>query len=73
MIAMPAWSLRCGQTEQFHDLTRARGRLASAESVQLAEGRQILGDTQIRVDPQFLRRVAEEPGGGEGPGSRPAD
>ena len=47
------------QPEEVHDLTRARGRLASAEPVQLAEGRQILGDAQVRVDPQFLRRVPD--------------
>ena len=48
------------QPEEVHDLTRARGRLASTESVQLAEGREVLSDAQIWVDAQLLRRVSDQ-------------
>lgn len=37
----------------------ARGRLASAESVQLAESREILGDAQVGVDAEVLGRVPD--------------
>ena len=51
-------SLLC-EAEEFHDLAGARGRLASAESVQFAESREILGDAQVGVDTQLLRRVPD--------------
>ena len=65
-------SLLC-EAEEVHDLAGARGRLASAESVQLSEGCQILGDAQVRVDAQLLRRVSDQPCGVGGRGAVAAD
>ena len=61
------------EAEEVHHLARARGRLTSSEPVQFAEGREVLGDSQIRVDAELLGRVPDQARGLDGGGAVPAD
>ena len=61
------------EAEEVHHLARARGRLASSEPVQFAEGREVLGDAQVGVDAELLGRVADQARGLDGGGAVAAD
>ena len=61
------------EAEEIHHLARARGRLTSSEPVQFAEGREVLGDAQIRVDAELLGRVPDQARGLDGGGAVRAD
>ena len=47
------------QAKQVHDLAGARRGLAVAKSVKLSEGGEVLGDAQVWIDAEILRRVSE--------------
>lgn len=54
-----ALALFLGQSKKVHHFAGARRGLAAAKSVKLSEGGEVLGDAEVWIDAEILRRVSE--------------